>query len=127
MKFVSQSASLKLVVEPQKEIHEEREVTLTPGLTLSFVNGVFETNDQDLIKKLKASPSYGREYGPEKAKPKKEPVVAPKLRAPKVIKSPAPEVVQETNPNMTDTADSNPTVAKVSRKSAKLNKEAVIN
>jgi len=104
MKFVSQYESFHLTIESRREIREGREVTITPGLAVQFKDGVFETKDKELINKLKSAPNYRKDFGPERTGTKKEKAVAPKSRASKASKSP---------------------IAKESKKSAKLNKEAV--
>lgn len=94
MKFISQYESFHLTIESRREIREGREVTITPGLAVQFKDGVFETKDKDLIKKLQSAPNYRKDFGPERIETKEE----------KIKKSP---------------------LAKESKKSVKLNKEAV--
>jgi len=123
MKFVSQYESLHLTIESRQEVREGREVTITPGLAVQFKDGVFETKDKELIKKLQSAPNYRKDFGPERKTTEAEKKVAPKSRKPRVSKPQSKKVVPESNPNMTDTKTPKQIVAKASKKSAKLNKE----
>lgn len=62
MLFISKIANLRLVMEPKRWKEIDGSKFLTDGLTVSFLNGQFNTKDEELIKKLKATKIYGRDY-----------------------------------------------------------------
>lgn len=59
MQFISKFRKLRIVVKPQKRIIIGTETTLTDGLTVSFRNFEFSTEDETLIEFLRKHKQFG--------------------------------------------------------------------
>lgn len=62
MLFISKFANLRLILEPKRWKEIDGSKFLTDGLTVEFQNGQFSTKDEELIKKLKNTKVFGRDY-----------------------------------------------------------------
>ena len=73
MKFISKGKKYKIVLKFSyfKIVDGMRQ--LVPGIRVEFRDGLFETEDKEMIKKLKAHPAYGRDFWSEE-KVEKTPV-----------------------------------------------------
>lgn len=62
MKFKSQFSSLRLIIEASHEVVEGRKRHIENGVTVEFKDGMYETNDKNLIAKLKSLNNYGLDF-----------------------------------------------------------------
>lgn len=63
MIFVSHKKSLKVILDPKrKKIANDGSVVVTEGMSVRFSNGIFETEDEAVIKAMKASRMFGIYY-----------------------------------------------------------------
>lgn len=60
MLFRSKIKELRIILEPSRKREVNGEVYRTPGHTVEFQNGMFETNDTKVIERLKNVKGYGR-------------------------------------------------------------------
>lgn len=62
MIFKSKAKELRVVVKPSRFTDVEGSRFLKEGVSCQFINGVFETDDKDLITALKEGKYHGSEY-----------------------------------------------------------------
>ena len=58
-KYISRRRELKIILKPSYNKEVEGKVVTTPGLSVRFADGVYETTDEDIIKALEAHPNFG--------------------------------------------------------------------
>jgi hypothetical protein len=55
--------SLRIWLEPGKPIYKDGQKTGdTPGKCIQFIGGIFETDDESIIQKLKSLPTFGIDF-----------------------------------------------------------------
>lgn len=63
MLFTSRKRAYKIIIKPKRfALSRDGEKVLLPGTKVIFQNGVFETEDKDLIKELKDTKYFGVDY-----------------------------------------------------------------
>ena len=75
MMFISKYANYRIVLKSMRYKEVEGTKFLTEGLTIEFMNGMYETNDESIINQLKAAKQYGIDYwtnSKEKDEPSRE-------------------------------------------------------
>jgi hypothetical protein len=65
MRFISDHANHRIVIEPRRKIMIEGEIVRTDGKAAQFENGVFETNDKKIADWLLNYERCGKDYFPD--------------------------------------------------------------
>jgi hypothetical protein len=58
-KYISRRRELRIVLKPSYNKEVDGRVVTTPGLSARFSDGVYETEDQEIIAALEAHPNFG--------------------------------------------------------------------
>ena len=62
MRFISPYANYRIVLEPTSVVTTDNKRKMYPGVVAEFSNGMFVTEDEDLIKKLMVYPTYRTDF-----------------------------------------------------------------
>lgn len=73
-RFVSKHRNLQIWLEPPKEEYtvDGRRSVISPGILVEFTNGYYETDDDEIANRLRASELYGIFFEEYKAQPTEE-------------------------------------------------------
>ena len=75
MLFLSKYANYRIILKPMRYENVQGSRFLHEGLTVEFINGSYETKDQNIIDQLKAAKRYGLDFytdSKEKDEPSRE-------------------------------------------------------
>lgn len=78
MQFISKYENLRLVIQPKRWKEVDGSKFLTDGITVEFRNGVFDTEDKELITSLKGCRSFGQDFWSAEGEKDELPVAAAK-------------------------------------------------